>query len=195
MQIQEICDILHVTRQGLYWLLKEHRAELSEHVSRTQTGRWKIDDEAVGILKKNILMNSPTLVIQEIEKLKTEIQRLKLVKVKGLYLQHNVKNVLRNNSNLDSETAQTLSTAIQNFNDQIDDLKIRKELGKIKKRAEMQIKKTPCWTSMEEFPDGWEDMYEAWEVGIVSSGDFIKWSGIKPATFFNKITEYRISNR
>lgn len=42
-----------------------------------------------------------------------------------------------------------------------------------------------------EFPDGWDEMYQNWKSGKVSSGDFMQWSGMKKATFYNKITEYK----
>ncbi len=41
------------------------------------------------------------------------------------------------------------------------------------------------------FPDGWEDMYLQWEKGELSSKDFISKSGLKKATFYNLLTEYK----
>lgn len=42
-----------------------------------------------------------------------------------------------------------------------------------------------------EFPDNWEDLYEAWEKGKISSKKFMEKSGLKKATFYNMITEYK----
>ena len=42
-----------------------------------------------------------------------------------------------------------------------------------------------------EFPDGWDEMFQNWKSGKVSSADFMQWSGMKKATFYNKITEYK----
>lgn len=42
-----------------------------------------------------------------------------------------------------------------------------------------------------EFPDGWDEMFQNWKSGKVPSGDFMQWSGMKKATFYNKITEYK----
>lgn len=42
-----------------------------------------------------------------------------------------------------------------------------------------------------EFPDGWDEMFQSWKSGKVSSADFMQWSGMKKATFYNKITEYK----
>lgn len=42
-----------------------------------------------------------------------------------------------------------------------------------------------------EFPDGWDEMFQNWKSGKVSSSDFMQWSGMKKATFYNKITEYK----
>lgn len=42
-----------------------------------------------------------------------------------------------------------------------------------------------------EFPDNWEDLYEKWEEGEISSKKFLDESGLKKATFYNMITEYK----
>lgn len=42
-----------------------------------------------------------------------------------------------------------------------------------------------------EFPYGWDEMYQNWKSGKISSSDFMQWSGMKKATFYNKITEYK----
>ncbi len=41
------------------------------------------------------------------------------------------------------------------------------------------------------FPDDWEDMYLKWEKGELSSKEFISRSGLKKATFYNLVTEYK----
>ncbi len=42
-----------------------------------------------------------------------------------------------------------------------------------------------------EFPDNWEELYEKWQSGRISSKEFIQLSGLKKATFYNLITEYK----
>lgn len=42
-----------------------------------------------------------------------------------------------------------------------------------------------------EFPDNWEELYERWEDGEISSKEFMDKSGLKKATFYNMITEYK----
>ncbi|MDD6380604.1 MAG: hypothetical protein PUG04_02790 [Lachnospiraceae bacterium] len=42
-----------------------------------------------------------------------------------------------------------------------------------------------------EFPDGWEELYRQWSDKEISSGEFLKKSGLKKATFYNMINEYR----
>lgn len=42
-----------------------------------------------------------------------------------------------------------------------------------------------------EFPDGWDELYRQWSDKKISSGDFLKRSGLKKATFYNMINEYR----
>lgn len=42
-----------------------------------------------------------------------------------------------------------------------------------------------------EFPDNWEELYETWERDEISSKEFLDKSGLKKATFYNMITEYK----
>ena len=41
------------------------------------------------------------------------------------------------------------------------------------------------------FPDDWDELYEQWENGQITSKDFICASGLKKATFYNMMTEYK----
>ena len=42
-----------------------------------------------------------------------------------------------------------------------------------------------------DFPDNWSQLYEKWENKEISSREFLAMSGLKKATFYNLITEYR----
>lgn len=52
-------------------------------------------------------------------------------------------------------------------------------------------KKSNAGRNKIEFPDNWEDLYEKWEKGEISSKKFLDESGLKKATFYNMITEYK----
>ena len=52
-------------------------------------------------------------------------------------------------------------------------------------------KRSKAGRSKIEFPDNWDDLYEAWEKKEISSKEFMAKSGLKKATFYNMITEYR----
>ena len=41
------------------------------------------------------------------------------------------------------------------------------------------------------FPDGWDELYEKWENKIITSKEFMQQSGLKRATFYNMLTEYK----
>ena len=41
------------------------------------------------------------------------------------------------------------------------------------------------------FPEGWDEMYEEWEKKRISSKTFMEKSGLKKATFYNLLTEYK----
>lgn len=42
-----------------------------------------------------------------------------------------------------------------------------------------------------EFPDQWDELYRKWEDKEITSGEFLKQSKLKKATFYNLMTEYR----
>ncbi|MDD7305801.1 MAG: resolvase [Peptoniphilaceae bacterium] len=52
-------------------------------------------------------------------------------------------------------------------------------------------KRSNAGRSKIEFPDNWDDLYEAWKKEEISSKEFMAKSGLKKATFYNMITEYR----
>ncbi|EEI86685.1 hypothetical protein HMPREF0072_0782 [Anaerococcus lactolyticus ATCC 51172] len=52
-------------------------------------------------------------------------------------------------------------------------------------------KKSNVGRSKIEFPDNWEDLYEKWEKEEISSKKFMEESGLKKATFYNMVTEYK----
>lgn len=41
------------------------------------------------------------------------------------------------------------------------------------------------------FPDNWDELYEKWSNGNITSKQFIDLSGLKKATFYNLLTEYK----
>ena len=41
------------------------------------------------------------------------------------------------------------------------------------------------------FPENWEELYNKWSSGAITSKEFIERSGLKKGTFFNLINEYR----
>ena len=41
------------------------------------------------------------------------------------------------------------------------------------------------------FPENWEDLYEKWDNKEISSKEFLKQTGLKKATFYNLLTEYK----
>lgn len=42
-----------------------------------------------------------------------------------------------------------------------------------------------------EFPDNWDDLYERWSNKEITSKEFINEAGLKKATFYNLLTEYK----
>lgn len=149
MKIQEICDSLNVTRQGLYWLLDRHEDELGNHVHRSASGRWSIDNEAVELLREIILDSKKVIIKNEpnidktisgmklfIEQQKEEIEKLKLKNQYGVLLRNDIENVLSDHE-LEPEIIRALSAAVRFFNKQTSDVEIKKEWKKRKKEGSL----------------------------------------------------------
>ncbi|SHF05476.1 hypothetical protein [Schwartzia succinivorans] len=52
-------------------------------------------------------------------------------------------------------------------------------------------RKSNAGRSRVDFPENWEELYDEWERKIITSKEFLEKSGLKRATFYNMITEYR----
>lgn len=42
-----------------------------------------------------------------------------------------------------------------------------------------------------DFPVGWDEKYADWQAGRISSKEFLDWSGMKKATFYHRMTDYK----
>lgn len=52
-------------------------------------------------------------------------------------------------------------------------------------------KRTNSGRSKIAFPEGWDELYEKWENKMITSKEFMEQSGLKKATFYNMLTEYK----
>ena len=52
-------------------------------------------------------------------------------------------------------------------------------------------RKSNAGRSRIEIPENWAELYEQWENQKITSKEFLQKSGLKRATFYNLITEYR----
>lgn len=55
----------------------------------------------------------------------------------------------------------------------------------------ISFKKSNSGRSKIPFPDNWEELYNKWENHKISSKEFIELSGVKKATFYNLMTDYK----
>ncbi len=52
-------------------------------------------------------------------------------------------------------------------------------------------RKSNAGRSKIQYPENWEELYQRWTSGEINSGEFIELTGLKRATFYNLVTEYR----
>lgn len=55
----------------------------------------------------------------------------------------------------------------------------------------VSFKKSSVGRNKVEFPDNWDELYEKWTKKQITSKKFIEEAGLKKATFYNLLTEYR----
>lgn len=55
----------------------------------------------------------------------------------------------------------------------------------------VSLKKAHCGRNKLPFPDNWDELYKSWSDGEITSKEFIARSGLKKATFYNLVTEYK----
>lgn len=53
------------------------------------------------------------------------------------------------------------------------------------------FKKSSVGRNKIEFPDNWDELYDRWTKKEITSKEFIELAGLKKATFYNLLTEYR----
>ena len=59
------------------------------------------------------------------------------------------------------------------------------------KKDTITFRPRPAGRPKTEFPSGWDEKYEDWKIGRISSKEFMDWSGLKKATFYNRIADYQ----
>lgn len=152
MTIKEICTTLAITRQGLYWMLKEHKKEIRNHAIQRPNGRWQIDEKAVDILreiqkksKKVIVEKAPAdpHVAEEIRGMQLVIDRLteanELLKLKayqGLLLADAMDNVLAD-YDFEPEAQRAIRLQIKYYKSHTTAQSLKRELKKQKKAGLM----------------------------------------------------------
>lgn len=60
-----------------------------------------------------------------------------------------------------------------------------------KKIVEVSFKKSSVGRSKLPFPDNWDSLYAEWKAGKITSKEFRERAGLKKASFYNLLTEYR----
>lgn len=144
MKINEICKELHITRQGLYWMIKHNENELGEHVKRTETGRLSIDNTGFEILKDIRKQSKSVLVVKEpvdkhaaeekrgmqieIDKLATELRKEQLKSEQGLFLANSIEELAKESKELDVSIKRQLLRLVKAFRAETKDSAIRKRL-------------------------------------------------------------------
>ena len=148
MRVKDICEILDVTRNGLYWMLENN--DLQGHAKRKSSGRWIIDDTAVEMLR-DIRKKSKKVIVEvapadphaaetirgmqlEIARLTQQLEIIKMKHNQGVYLRNSIEEIAKESEVLDISTSRELLRLVSCFDKETADSVVLKELKAAKKR-------------------------------------------------------------
>lgn len=147
MKIMEICKELDMTRQGLYYLLKEHSQDdgIAGHVTRDEKGKWAIDETALETLRE-IRMKSKRVIVAKtsnevingtirgmelkIRDLNEEIRKLEIIKEQAEMLHDAVADFTKDHPGLDKALQRELLAAVKFYDNNTHDQSIRSRIRK-----------------------------------------------------------------
>ena len=159
MKIMEICKELDMTRQGLYYLLKEHSQDkgIAGHVTRDDKGKWTIDTVALERLRE-IRMQSKRVIVAKtssdeingtirgmklkIRDLNEEIRKLEIIKEQAEMLHDEVADFTKDHPEIDKALQRELLAAVKFYDNNTLDKSIRSRIRKEDRaRAKAEKKK------------------------------------------------------
>lgn len=147
MKIMDICKELDMTRQGLYYLLKEHSQDegIAGHVTRDEKGKWTIDKTALETLRE-IRMKSKRVIVAKtsdkamnetirgmelkIRDLNAQIRKLEIVKEQAEMLRDTVADIARECPDLDRALKKALLVAVKYYDANTKEKSIRATIRK-----------------------------------------------------------------
>ena len=155
MKIKEICEMLNVTRQGVYWMIEQSGNNLNGHAVRKPSGRWTIDDEGVEMLKEIRKQSKQVLVIEKpadphaeetMSGMKSEINRmlndligLRMQAEQGVFLANSIEELAKESKVLDVSTKRELLRLVKAFRKETTETAIKKRLKAEKKQQSEQV--------------------------------------------------------
>lgn len=145
MKIMDICKELDMTRQGLYYLLKEHSQDegIAGHVTRDGKGKWAIDETALETLRE-IRMKSKRVIVAKtsdeamnetirgmelkIRDLNEQIRKLDIIKEQAEMLHDAVADFIKDHPEIDKALQRELLQALKYYDNNTTPNAVRKEL-------------------------------------------------------------------
>lgn len=147
MKIMDICKELDMTRQGLYYLLKEHSQDegIAGHVTRDERGKWTIDKTALETLRE-IRMQSKRVIVAKtsdeamnetirgmeikIRDLNEEIRKLDIIKEQAEMLHDAVADFIKDHPEIDKPLQRELLAVVKFYENNTHDKSIRARIRK-----------------------------------------------------------------
>lgn len=162
-------------------------------------------EETMNLIRQNkeevIVIIENKRSFREFETLKTKCQREDIVVVSSLYslgvndaeISNQLNWFIKNSILLViCEIPSTYEFGVaQPINQAILSTLLQAVLNKNKNIIPLSFKKSNAGRNKIEFPNEWDELYEKWERKEISSKEFITVTGLKKATFYNLMTEYK----
>lgn len=163
MKVMKICKELDMTRQGLYYLLKEHANDegIAGHVTRDEKGKWTIDETARDTLKE-IRMKSKRVVVAQtsdeninstirgmelrIRDLNEQIRKLEIIKEHAEMMHTDLNEFIKEHGpEIDPAFRRELKAMVDFYDDSTKDKSIRARMRKEDREKAKAAKKRKEW--------------------------------------------------
>lgn len=174
------------------------------HLYAKMNEELSVFDDVIGILKHN---DDELMITSENRRSFRELENIKSISNDIIYIISSLNSLGLNDADIATQLSWFIDNSVKLV---ICDIKSTYEYGVVqpmnqailktildsiltnnKNIITVSFKRSNSGRNKLPFPDNWDDLYKKWENGSITSKQFMDKSGLKKATFYNLVTEYR----
>lgn len=161
-------------------------------------------DNVINVIKKN---NDELLIASESKRSFRELDNIKIINNDIIYVVSSLSSLGLNDADIAAQLSWFIDNSMklvicditstyefgvtQPMNQAILSTILQSILSGNKNIITVSFKRSNSGRNKLPFPDEWDELYDKWTKGEITSKQFIDLSGLKKATFYNLLTEYK----